>query len=83
MSNPKTLEAEWEEFKAQIIPPNATLLQRNEMKKAFFGGVMALLSLQQDLADSSDPKEVADGVVRWIGEVDAFADKLSTDYTEL
>ena len=37
---------EWLDFVANVIPPTAGRVQVNEMKKAFYSGALALVSLQ-------------------------------------
>ena len=71
----KTLQEAWSEFAAGIIPPNAPPMQREEMKKAFYGGAWIILSM---MLNEIGPESVSEdeGMRRlqsWHDECHAFA----------
>ena len=39
-----TIQQEWEDFEAAVIPKDALPIQRQEMRRAFYSGVHATLS---------------------------------------
>ena len=47
------IEKEWEKFSNLIIPKNVSAIQKQEMRRAFYCGVEAMLRIQYDLGDSS------------------------------
>ena len=54
------LEQEWESLIAEVIPKNAPPLQVREMKRAFYMGAVAAISLTTNAADKLSED---DGVV--------------------
>lgn len=54
----RNFEQEWEDFKLNVIPEDASTIQINEMKKAFYSGALALVALQ--CKAFSDGQEVTD-----------------------
>jgi hypothetical protein len=47
----KLISQLWAEFEKTVIPPGAPRMQRREMQKAFYAGVLALLGELQQIPD--------------------------------
>lgn len=58
----------WASFEAMVVPAGAGATQRREMKRAFYGGVSAMLMFALSLGDKSDAEEDAA-----IAELDAMS----------
>jgi hypothetical protein len=50
----KAIANEWAKFQAAVMPPDAPIIQRREMRRAFYAGVWAMLSLASAIADEFD-----------------------------
>lgn len=83
MDQGKIIEAGWKGLEIGWLPTNASELQRNEMKKAFFAGAQHLFScIMNALEDGQDATEndlrrmslIAD-------ELNAFGAELTNDLT--
>lgn len=46
-----TLEQEWEQFHRAVLPNGAPEVQLREMRRAFYGGMIAMLAKHSKLAD--------------------------------
>lgn len=60
-ANPKRIASEWNNFEKAVIPSNAPLVQRKEMRRAFYAGAWAILQAAKELGDDSISEEA--GVV--------------------
>lgn len=45
---------QWEEFAAAVMPPEPAVNQVNEMRRAFFAGATAMLSVLREITDDVD-----------------------------
>lgn len=55
MPSSKRIEKEWRDLAALTLPPDASIVQRMEMRKAFFAGAIAMFSLIFSGLDASSP----------------------------
>lgn len=53
-----TLQDHWNMFERSVIPPNATTVQRQEMKKAFIAGMSTMMSVLEHTPDDGDEEFV-------------------------
>ncbi|KYC42096.1 hypothetical protein WA1_19035 [Scytonema hofmannii PCC 7110] len=53
----RTIEQEWLDFRKKVIPHNASAVQVNEMKKAYYMGAYAMLQLSKALGDEDISEE--------------------------
>lgn len=67
-----TLKDEWNRFERSVIDPDAPLVQRREMRRAFYGGATAMLFMMLRNAKNSDAAGVA-LIESWRKEVNQFA----------
>lgn len=77
----KTLAEQWADLEAKILPPNGNFgeIQRGEMKKAFYAGAFAVLTMAYDLgATEISEAEGADRLEKLWQEAVAFAESLKT-----
>ncbi len=72
-----TIREDWESFATAVLPSNASAVQRREMRRAFYGGAWAALTLMVDLGEPSvSVDEGADGLDRLLRECVAFNDQI-------
>lgn len=55
-----TMEREWQEFRAKVVPPTAPAIQHEEMRLAFFAGAFTTLNITMMVTDSGAPDSVAE-----------------------
>lgn len=53
------LADKWAEFKARVIPADASAVQVREMKRAFHGGALVMFNLMTEAADQDEDTSVA------------------------
>lgn len=41
----KTVAEQWKSFRDEVMPPNVSRIQQQEMRRAFYAGAQALLTL--------------------------------------
>lgn len=66
---------EWEEFKKKIIPPNAPVIQTQEMQKAFYAGAYVVINMAMSMFDPSTPEPTEEDVGKMhalLHELEAF-----------
>lgn len=51
--NLNRIESEWKKFENAVIPKDAEAIQRQEMRRAYYAGFIAMLELAQNLPDES------------------------------
>lgn len=49
----RTIASEWDKFTALVMPPDASQIQRKEMRRAFYAGVESALRMQWDAAEET------------------------------
>ena len=59
-----TINQAWASFSTQVIPPDASDVQRREMKLAFYAGVAALAHLELHVADDSVSEAEGEAVLQ-------------------
>lgn len=70
----QSFEAHWQDFEQNVIP-NASPIQRREMKKAFFaGGIQMIFAIAEVDEDASD-EEGAKVIEAYKVEIEAFFEK--------
>ena len=68
-----TLSAKWTIFEMQVIPAEASLLQRAEMRKTFYAGAGALLSMQLLISQQELSCDAGAAMIdAWRDEISAF-----------
>jgi hypothetical protein len=69
-----TLAQEWERFSRAVVPSDAPPVQISEMKMAFYGGALSLLSLQTKVVACDGCSEAAGSALieAWQNEIDDF-----------
>lgn len=72
-----TVQQQWALFEAAVIPQSAPPVQRQEMRRAFYSGVKAVLRLQFEMGDVSDDAGVA-MIAGWHDECFRFAQQVAT-----
>jgi hypothetical protein len=53
MPERKLLDEAWQEFARAVLPRDASAVQRQEMRRAFYGGAFSVLTLMAALGDDS------------------------------
>lgn len=51
--NLNRIESTWKEFEKAVIPKDADSIQRQEMRRAYYAGFIAMLTLAQGLPDEA------------------------------
>jgi len=70
----KTIREEWEDYAANVIPPGANYVQRVECKRAFYAGVVAVLStLHQAGGKDVSAEEAVEMFQILMGECEQYA----------
>lgn len=64
-----TIKELWEDFKAQTIPDRVPAVQKHEMRKAFYAGVLSLLSVLPEIDESVSTQAGAEILRAWGNEV--------------
>ena len=67
-----TIQQEWEDFKAAVMPKDAPPIQRQEMRRAFYAGARTMLSLHLDTCDLSKDEWITN-MQGWHAECTQFA----------
>jgi hypothetical protein len=72
------IKQQWDSLAALVMPPNVHPTQYTEMRRAFFGGARAMMTLM--LEASAEPTEEAGAAIlqQLSIELDAFAAKVGT-----
>lgn len=78
---PGSLAAEWDSLSAAIFRDGTSAVQRSEMRRAFYCGVQALMSLMTTAMDPGDEETAADiaRLQSWQDELLIFAASLVAD----
>ena len=63
----KRVAKKWQEFEFLVMPPGASHVQRQEMRRSFYGGCEALLKIMVDDA-ATLPDEGAEKVLEEVQE---------------
>ena len=62
----KILQKQWESFEKAVMPKGASLVQQQEMRRAFYAGASAMFGLVTDLgdddADEGEECKILDGL---------------------
>lgn len=63
----KIIEAQWQEYRKRVMPPEVSVIQLDETRKAFYSGVAALFGvLTSTMSDGLEPTEddmkIMDGI---------------------
>ena len=53
----KTVKSEWESFEAAVMPRGAGIVQRQEMRRAFYAGAWSMLCAVRGIGDDSVSEE--------------------------
>lgn len=48
-----TIQEQWEQFSALVLPPDLSAIQAQEMRRAFYAGVQAMINIQWEIGDES------------------------------
>lgn len=71
MANKRRLEEVYNDYARNVLPAQASAVQRNETRQAFFVGAFSLMGILNQAAD--DPKQEAAVVEDVQAEMEAFA----------
>lgn len=71
----KTIKSMWESYSREVLPEGASDIQRNECRKAFYGGAGALSVILSGAATVSEPEamRIADNLE---AEINAFMEEM-------
>jgi len=69
MTQPRTAEQLWRWFQRASIPSTAPAMQHQEMKKAFYAGMAALLAEMENFDESMTDEAGADVLESWKQEL--------------
>ncbi len=80
----RTIQTFWEEFESVAIPAGASQIQRQEMRRAFYAGATAIMSIMVDISEGavSDPSTAHEGALAFknlLHEADAFIERIGVD----
>lgn len=70
-----TIQHYWESFEASVVPKTAGPVQRQEMRRAFYAGAIAMQSIQFTVGDEDISEDAAIGILEGCRlELEAFAE---------
>ena len=73
-----TIAEQWGLFEKAVIPIDAPAIQRQEMRRAFYGGAAALLRLQWVVGDGAIGEDAGVAIIEgWHDECLRFAEDVS------
>lgn len=75
----KKLEGEWLSFTRQIMPRNASAIQRQEMQRSFYAGASAMLGLIVNMDDGLSEEEAAEMIGELQSECADFMARVGRD----
>lgn len=58
MTKHPTIEEAWDSFHREVIPRHASLIQVQEMRRAFYAGAHGMMEINSKLTDFSDDEAV-------------------------
>ncbi len=64
----RTIAQQWTQFERLAMPPSAGQLQRKEMRRAFYAGFQASLSVGVEIADADLSDEAGAAVLQGLHE---------------
>lgn len=68
-----TVDDYWQEFRETVIPRDARTAQQLDMKRAFYGGALALFGLQsRHFSGGSNPAMDQELMQTWLAEIESF-----------
>ena len=74
-----TIADQWKFFEASVVPKNASSIQRQEMRRAFYAGAVSMLTMHLGLGDDSVSEAAAVGILKgWQEECALFAHHIAT-----
>jgi len=69
-----TIQSKWQEYLDDIVPEDAEQVQITETQKAFYGGIVAFLDMQLEMAELSDDAGCM-LMESWTQELDEFIEQ--------
>lgn len=63
-----TIQEQWELFSTMVIPKDAPDIQKQEMRRAFYAGVEALLRIEAIIISSAVSKEAGMAMLKGVHE---------------
>lgn len=68
-----TIKSAWMDFKSKVIPADASVVQKMEMKRAFYAGATSTLAILDDISSDDVPDEVGAAIINGLAkEVTSF-----------
>ncbi len=68
-----TIQSKWESFRKDVIPEDASVIQVEEMKKAFYAGAASILGLQLYDMDETISEEAGAAMMNgWFEECKSY-----------
>lgn len=68
-----TIEKEWMQYEALVIPKDAGSIQRQETRRAFYAGAQALLEMTNSLGEETVSEDAAVAILQgWHEECQLF-----------
>jgi len=71
-----TIAQQWELFSKFVMPNDVPEIQRQEMRRAFYGGAESILRLQFAIGDNSEDAGIA-MIQGWYDECKLFAQQVA------
>jgi hypothetical protein len=73
----KTIEEQWEQFAAAVLPPDCSEVQRTESRRCFYAGFIAMLSSTLAFEDEGLPEdECMKWMEAWWENAEAYRDEM-------
>jgi hypothetical protein len=59
MTKKRRLQKEWQGFEKAVVPKNASAVQKQEMRRAFYSGALIMFELTKELGDDDISEDAA------------------------
>ena len=69
-----TIEQAWHNFSQACIPQQADMIQRQEMRRAFYAGAVISVGLVEVAVGNGGPEGLMDELDKLVNECDKYAD---------
>ena len=61
-----TIKEQWDSFEKEVVPAGASEIQVQEMRRSFYGGVMAMSLIQDVIGQEAMSEDAAMGILQGV-----------------
>lgn len=75
--NPTSILNHWEHYEKNVVPKSASAMQRQELRRAFYTGILAIIKMQIKLGNPDTDEILTNQVLKgWHKELDEFVSEM-------